>query len=1273
MKSTFFYAFISVMLMTLSFESYAQSLQRKLIVEWQGAQSMNTFNSDTVIVLKAKGLINDPSLGYTPIYTSHFPLPEGIADCDILLTHTQWEAITEETMAGLTFPIQYTDVLSPIVKKGMLRGKTQAMLSVNPIVKNPDGGLMRLTSCIIDVVYMPAIKSTEVLTPIYASKSLLAEGNWYKIKLNKTGVYKLSYADMVAMGVNMNGLNPANIRLFGYGGTMLPEANHVSRFDDMQENAIQVVSANSSTFVAGDYILFYATAPDAITFNKISKKFEHTKHLYADYSYYYLNFDSGPGLRIAEQAQTTKAPNYNSVGFFEGGFHEKDLFNFIKSGKRWVGERMDASNPILELPEYTFKNLIPGKQAYIRYRLTARSKASTSFKVYVNDKLISSPTIPSYSGDYQYATERIEIRSFVPDSDKIKIKFEYVGGGSSIAWLDWLEINVQRELSFTGGQMAFSDLISTGTGNVTDFQLKNSNSAVSIWDVSIPTRVTKVNSTFTGGISRFVLTTDSLRQFVALDNTSFLAATFVEKVANQNLHGIAATDMLIVVYKDYIDQARRLADFHRTHDNLQVEVVTNEQIYNEFSSGSADICAIRDFVRMLYQRPSTGKLKYLLLFGDGSYDYKDVHAGNTNRILTFQTEESLNSTASFQSDDFFGLLDTNEGYDAFGLIDIGIGRFPVSSKEQAKNAVDKTIFYATNQPKSLGDWRNNICLIADDEDGNTHLGQVEDEIVPTIEGKDKTYNLEKIYLDSYRQLSVPGGQRYPDVNKAISDQIENGVLLIGYTGHGGEVGWALEGILTVREINSWTNWDKLPVFMTATCEFSRFDDPERVSAGEYVFLNPVGGGAALFTTSRLANAGVNIGLTVAFYDTLFSQTNGEYPRFGDVIAYAKNLTGGNEADWVRNFVLLGDPVLRLANPKYNVVTTEINGMPVGLNTDTISAMSAVEIKGIVTDNNGSKLTDFNGEVNVKVFDKPRELTTLENDPTSPARNFSVQDNLIYQGISRVSNGDFSCNFIVPRDIDYSFGKGKISYYAQNGIEDASGYSTSLTIGGSGVAGNDNTGPQIKLYMDNLSFKDGGATGPDPVLLAYLTDENGINTTGNGIGHDIVATLDNDVSNAFVLNKFYRADLDSYTSGVVTYKFFGLSEGLHTLTLKVWDVYNNSSLATITFEVKADFQIQIVDITTQPNPFIEQVEVAFNLNMTNEPINTLIEIFNVNGSLVRSIGPKQMLSQGNKVGPIVWDGLDYHGARVKQGIYIINIIVKTAQSETMKATRVIKFR
>ncbi len=1270
-RKLFATAFIILLTQTLLL---GQGIQKKVIIDWKGAQNIQGIDYENVKALYADGLSNNPAKNYTPEYFEKFTLPANIGSCDILVSHTEWEPVAAEQINSLTYTLQPDETLTPLIETGTERGVNMAMLTLVPLVINPDGGIMRLKSFTLDLIYIPA-KSTESLkSKTYAPHSVLAQGNWYKIQLDKTGVYKLTYSEIQAMGVDMATVNPAHIRLFGNGGGMLPEANSIPRYDDLDENQIQVVSANPNVFAPGDYMLFYGTAPNTIFYNKTSHKFEHSLNLYSDFTYYFLNFDGSAGLRIGDQQQSSLTPNYTCSSFTEGIFYEKDKLNFINSGKEWVGERMDPSTQVFELPEFTFPNLIQGKQSWIRYRVTSRASTVASFTVKVNGTKVSEPACSAF-GNYNYATDRTETKSFFPDNDKIKVSFQYNGTGNAIGWLDWVELNIPRDLNFTGGQMAFADPYSVMPGFVSEFLLQGSSANVTIWEVTDPAKVNRITADhIQGGVSRFVLNTDSLRQFVAWDNTSFLTPTFTEKVIDQDLHGIASADLLIITHKDYLDEANRLAAHHRIVDGMKVTVATNEQVYNEFSSGSPDIVAIRDFAGMLYNRSDAGnKLQYLLLFGDGSFDYKDRVPSNTNRVLTFQTKESLNSVYSYASDDFFGILDPNEGNDAVGLIDIGIGRFPVSTPDQAKVAVDKSIFYAGNSEASLTDWRNKLCFVSDDGNGNTHFRQVEKQIFPLVDAIAPIYNVNKIYLDAFKQISTPSGQRCPDVNAAIKSNVENGVLVLSYTGHGGETGWADESILSVREIDAWTNYNNMPVFMTATCEFSRYDDPARVSAGEHVFLNPLGGGIALFTTTRLANAGTNIGLTLYFYDTLFSKISGQYPRFGDVIAYSKNKIGGNDASLIRNFVLLGDPALRLAYPKYNVITTQINGQDLGQLPDTIAAMTPVEIKGIVADESGNKLSGFNGIMDVKVFDKPRTLTTLGSEPGDWPDKFTVQDNYIYQGRATVTNGDFTVNFIVPRDIDYSYGFGKISYYAHDGTTDANGYCKQLVIGGSGNESSDNAGPQISLFIDNTNFKSGGRTGDSPLLIAQLSDESGINTISNAIGHDIVATIDGDNSASVMLNSFYSADLDSYRSGVVNYKFSQLAEGSHTLTLKAWDVFNNSSEATITFTVSKNQQITVTDMNVYPNPFSNEVKVDFNVNLFDTPIQAYLEVFNINGSLVSTTDSKLLLSQGYKGGTLNWDGRNVSGSTVPPGVYLLSIRVKNGSSETVKAARLIKLR
>lgn len=1274
MQNSFRIIFTFFIILSIHSVAFTQGIQKKIVLNWKGVQSVQGINYKSVSAMCGEGLNNNPAQNFTPEYVEKFTLPANVGSCDILITHTEWEPVSEEQLSLLTYPLRPAETLSPVINYGNERGTKMAMLTMVPVVLNPEGGIMRLKSFTIDLVYVPATqKNADLKSSSYASHSVLAQGNWYKIQLNKTGIYKMTYADIQAMGIDMASVNPAKIRLFGNGGGLLPEANNSIRYDDLTENAISVKTANAGVFAPGDYILFYGTGPDKTTYNKAIHKFEHTFNIYSDFTFYFLNFDGADGLRIKDQEQSVLAPTFTCTNFTEAVFYEKDLFNLIKSGKDWVGERMDSNMPVFEIPEYTFPNLTAGKQAWIRYRLTARAPSATSFLVKVNGVTVSTPSCLNYS-DYIYATETIGIKSFFPETEKVKVAFQYNGTGSTIGWLDWFELNIPRDLKFTGGQMAFADPFSVLTGRITEFQLQASSSAVSIWEVTDPLNVKHVVAGFQSNVSSFVLPTDSLRQFVAWDNTTFLSATFKEKVINQDLHGIASADLLIVTHKDYLEQANRLAEHHRTFDGMTVAVVVNEQVYNEFSSGAPDIVAIRDLASMLYHRPETDKkLKYLLLFGDGSYDLKERYPINTNRVLTFQSKESLSTVTSYACDDFYGQMDADEGLDATGLIDIGIGRFPVDDLDQAKNAVDKCISYATNTNESLGDWRNKICLTTDDGNQNTHFGQAENTLAPLLEELGPVYNVTKIYMDAFTQISTPYGERCPDVNAAINTTVGNGVLVMNYTGHGGEIGWADESILTVPEIVAWTNFGKMPVFITATCEFSRYDDPERVSAGEHVFLNPLGGGVALFTTTRLANAGTNIGLNKYFYESLLTKTNGEYPRFGDVISYAKNKFTDSSVEYIRNFVLLGDPALKLAYPRYNVITTQINGKELSQDPDTISAMTQAEIKGIIADDAGNKLNSFSGIVDVKVFDKVRLLTTLGSDPTDWPASYKVQDNLIYQGRATVTNGDFTASFIVPRDIDYSYGPGKISYYAHNETTDANGFTKQLIIGGSGNENTDNTGPQIALFMDNTNFKNGGITNDTPFLIAQLSDASGISTISNAIGHDIVATLDGDNSSAVVLNSFYTADIDSYTSGVVEYKYSQLTEGEHTLTLKAWDVFNNSSEATIRFVVNKNMQITITSMNVFPNPFRDEVNVEFEVNLFDSPVEAYLEVFNINGSLISSTDSELLLSKGYKAGTLTWDGLTASGNRVPPGVYLISIRAANGNSETVKASRLIKVR
>jgi hypothetical protein len=705
-----------------------------------------------------------------------------------------------------------------------------------------------------------------------------------------------------------------------------------------------------------------------------------------------------------------------------------------------------------------------------------------------------------------------------------------------------------------------------------------------------------------------------------------------------------------VVHPKFLSQANELADFHRSTYNYKVHVVTTQQVYNEFSGGNQDITAIKTFMKMFYDRAGFDDSKmpdYLLLFGDASYDYKYRISGNTNFVPAYQSVNSTQPTRSYISDDYFGFLDDSESDALTSSLDIGIGRFPVRSIQEANNVVRKIKRYH-ERPDVLNPWRSWLAFVGDDEDARIHMRDCDD-LAKNVQNNNPIYNLNKIYFDAYPQLTTAAGDRYPQVNEAITDAVTRGSLIVTYVGHGGETGWGHERVLTVPEINAWSNDDRYSLFLTATCEFSRFDDPQRTSGGEFTFLNPDGGGIALLTTTRLVYSSPNKELADTFFDHVFNKVNGEYPTLGDLLRLSKDPNNINNANGVnyRNFALLGDPGIRLAYPDYQVMTTSVP--------DTLKALEKVTITGYVADANGQKLSSFNGLVYPTVFDSPREIETLNND-NAGAFKFSTQTSPVFRGKASVTNGEFSFTFVVPKDIRFEAGVGRISYYAENGSLDAMGYDDQFFIGGrADSSAQDNRGPDVNLWMNNEQFVIGGITDESPVLLAKVFDENGINTVGNGIGHDIVAVLDENTANAIVLNDYYESETDAYQRGEIRYPFSELEEGKHTLSLKVWDVYNNSGESNTEFVVANSADFAIKNVLNYPNPFTTNTEFHFDHNAPDQALGIRIQIFTVAGKLVKTIDANY-LSDGYHVGPIRWNGLDDYGDNIGRGTYVYRVEV-----------------
>ncbi len=1190
------------------------------------------------------------------------------------LLNTTYVALSDEEVALIKNPKKISNQIVISTTIQIVKKQPKGIISFIPIRKNSTTGKFeKLVSFDLSIAKNRTEKSNTRSLHTYAAHSVLQSGKWYKMAIPTDGIYKISYQFLQSLGMDVASIDPQNIRIYGNGKGMLAELASIARPDDLVENAIAFQGNTDATFDPNEYFLFYAKGPNTWSYNSATcPKFKHTLNLYSDSSYYFITSDLGAGKRMQTQPTATATATNTVTTFDDYTFHEKDDLNFIKSGRQWFGEYFE-NNPTYNF-SFSFPNIDNSSTSTVKANIASKYSSNSTYTVNGNPV-----TVAMSSGD-TYAQTSNTCFSFNPSSSLINVNVTKVTT-DAIGWLDYIEVNVRRQLTMSGNQLIFRDVQSVGIGNVAQYNLASSN-PIQIWDVTDPTNAYWQSNSLTGTTYQFRLPADTLKQFVAFTGLAYLTPTAIGTIANQDLHGLANKDFIIVTHPDFINQASQLATFHENTDGLTTNVVTTQQIFNEFSSGAQDATAIRDFVKMFYDRAADSSQipKYLLLFGDGSYDNKHRFTNNTNYIPTYESVESQSLTGSYVSDDFYGCLDNNEGLmqDLVDAVDLGVGRFPVNSLAQANAAISKVFAYkrtgvppttenVTNSCTSqttgspFGDWRNTVCFIADDEDGGLHEGiggQGADQLAKMIDSTD--YNIDKIYFDAYQQVATPGGDRYPDASLAITKRVEKGALIMNYTGHGGEVGLAHERVVEVSQINAWKNINNMPFWVTATCELSRYDDPERTSAGEYIFLNPTGAGIGLLTTVREAFASPNFVINTNFYRSVFTPVNGKMPALGDVYEYVKNHQNGNNV-YGRNFTLLGDPALSLNYPKWDVSTDTINtNVVTSTSLETLNALSHVTISGFVRDKSHAILNTYNGVLYPTVYDKTQNITTLSNDGTvaSPPFTFQIQKNILFKGKVSVTNGYFRFSFVVPRDIAYQNGPGRITYYAENGNEDANGFYEKVIIGGSSSsAPADLVGPEVKLYLNDAKFAFGGLTNENPDLYATMKDNNGINTVGNGIGHDITAVLDGNTGNSIVLNDYYQSDLNSYKSGMVRYPFSSLGEGKHTLKLKVWDVYNNSSESYTEFVVSKSAELALEHVLNYPNPFTTHTQFYFEENQCCQTLEVQVMVFTISGKLVKTID--QFIGmEGFRSAPIDWDGRDDFGDKIGRGVYIYRVKVKT---------------
>ncbi|WP_218599646.1 type IX secretion system sortase PorU [Polaribacter sp. NJDZ03] len=1101
------------------------------------------------------------------------------------------------------------------------------------------------------------------------TNSVLSTGDWFQFSVDTTGVFKIDRSLLQQIGISTNGLNPKKISIYGNGGAMLPVLNSDVRFTDLQENAIYIEGEDDGSFDANDFILFYAQGPHDWDVNAASSSATHRQNIYSDVAYYFITVSNNDGKRIQEKTPITTTASKQITFFDDYTFYEKEERNLIAAGTQWFFNT-DFNIENTQNFKIPFNNAVAGAPISVGVRAVSTSISPSSMAVKVNGEDLYNLNFSSANTTDKAKTSQRTV-SIVNSADVLDVSITYNNNGnpSATAFLDYIEIVGKKELIAASNQFSFRSFEQANSTGTVAYRIENNSAIFQVWDVSDHVAPKTVQNNSTDNNFTFIANGGTLEEYIVLNDNDYYTPKALQnrRVANQNLHALKDLNYVVITNKALSSEAQRLADYHQENSGLTTKVIILEDIYNEFSSGSKDITGIRDFLRHLYLTNSSEetKLKYVCFFGDASYDYKDRITGNNNIVPVKLSFDSFNLATSWVTDDFYVMLGNSDGgMNTSDQIDVASSRIPVSSLTQAKDVVNKILSYYDKS--SLGDWRNTITMLADDidESGEEVLQQGVESIADEIKVNKPIFNISKIYLNNYVQENSSGGERYPEVNGAIINAIEKGTLIFDYFGHGGEDGFASEKILTKAEVQDFNNPNTLPLLITVTCDFSRFDNPNRITAGELTLLNTNGGAASMITTTRE----VYISTGQKFNEELIRvllEFKDEDLSISQSLMETKNSFSSSSAQ--KFFIFhFGDPAMKLAIPKPNVRVTQmkINDTIVSSTDDwLLKGLTKVSFKGEVLNDANVLFSGFNGTLSTTVFDKIIDKTTLDNDNFGITMTFDTQDSKIFRGKSTVTNGEFEFGFIVPKDIKFAEGKGKLSFYASDSIHniDRAGYNIDIIVGGIDEnAADDTVGPEIKLYMNDESFIDGGNTNASPNLIAVLSDLSGINTSITAVDHDIIGVLDGDNTNPIILNDFYETELNDFTKGKVTYKLRDLEVGPHTLKIKAWDTYNNSSELTLNFVVVSDAVLNLENVLNYPNPFVNYTEFWFNHNKPNENLEVQVQIFTVSGKLVKTIN-QNIPNAETLVRSISWNGLDDFGNKIGKGVYVYKLRVKATAS------------
>ncbi|MBP5171894.1 MAG: type IX secretion system sortase PorU [Bacteroidales bacterium] len=1095
----------------------------------------------------------------------------------------------------------------------------------------------------------------------YASHSRLSQGTWVKISVGKTDVYKITYSQLRKLGID-----PRKAQVYGYGGRLLAEDFSLPYVDDLPPVPVYRNEQEQ-------YLLFYGLGPCRWYYDSGSSMYMREQNHYSLRGYYFIGENDEGSLEMETAASLGDAVR-QTQRYTDFVLHEEEFYNPGATGRECYGE--DFSGQAEQHFRFDMTGAVTDQSSRIAVEFVARSNVANTCDLSLDGTHSGQMSFPFISADnsYTYGYNRSLKRDFLPQDQTLDVGLHFSNSGTvKAAYLDYIILNLRKQLQLTGATLCFRDPASVGSGNI-EYKLGGADAQTLVMDVTQPGQPLVMAGRLEGNDYLFTAAADQLREFVAVNLKGDIAGPTIEgRIDNQDLHGLPQADYVIITHPDFLSLARELAEAHTQRDSLRCVVVTAPQVYHEFSSGTPDATAYRRFMKMFYDRAETDEdlPQSLLLFGDGVYDNRLVtknFSGSYSRpdkLLTYQSFVTLEGTTSYVTDDYFGFLDDSEGRNlSYDKLDIGVGRFPVRTLVEARTAVDKTLRYMQNKDK--GTWKNTLLFMGDDGDDNLHTSHA-DQLAETVKKQHPEFMVNKIYVDAFERVTTASGTKVPAANQRFSQLLNSGLLMLNYSGHGSTTAWAVESLLSIKDIKSMKN-TRLPLWVTATCDFCRYDDYE-TSGGEYVFLNENGGAIGLFTTSRVVYSGPNFTLNKAFIENIFNKRNGRRLSLGEVMCRTKQSSALSNDRNKLNFALIGDPALHLGYPEYNIRIDSINGRPVDpSDPDTLKSLSTVEMKGEILRTDLSPAKDFHGTLSVTVFDAVQNAQTLGNNGND-VFSYQERNKILYSGKSSVENGRFRLSFIVPKDLSYSYEPGQVNLYAYNhdGSCEAQGVFEDFLLGGTdATAGKDTIGPEIRLFMNDTLFADGGKTHATPTLIALLYDENGLNASGNSIGHDLMLTLDGEEK--FNLNNYYTSELDSHVRGRIYFNLPTLDEGWHELSLKAWDMQNNSATASLRFQVSEKVKPRIMDIV------FSQTEEAASFTFTHDRpamwMTTQLRVYDLLGRLVWS-SSGQSLNADNQGEVIQWNYLGENGRRVGDGVYICRLYVSVGErQEAVMAQKII---